>query len=230
MPRLDVALHCTKIQGKASQLISCNFHLLQYNLGDDERSFHTRAAVGLTVVGVRARSVELPSKGLTLFAELLIHRDCLLRHAIRDAVLVEDNIVWATLIVDPSDGVALANRNLRRDERQQSRIAPHLNLLRLGGIRRRVDGSDGHSRRQTGSACHRRAAGAVIVRPDDGVQVVVEFLPIHSRREGGLVVLLERPHHWCHAEAAVTHAAAVPGGALRAGKQREELALAPLDD
>jgi hypothetical protein len=59
--------------------------------------------VGLAVVCVVTCSFESPGEGLALFAQLIIdHRDFFLINASRDGVLIEDNIVWASLVVDPA--------------------------------------------------------------------------------------------------------------------------------
>jgi hypothetical protein len=58
--------------------------------------------VRLTVVGVFTNGVERPAEGFALFAELFIdHRDSFDIHTCGDFVLIEDNIVRSSLIVDP---------------------------------------------------------------------------------------------------------------------------------
>ena len=73
------------------------------NLDDGDCTVHACTTVGIAVVCVVTCSVESPGEGLALFAQLfIVHGDFLLTDASRDGVLVEDNIMWASLVVDPA--------------------------------------------------------------------------------------------------------------------------------
>jgi len=100
------------------------------SLRDGEHTVHSCAAVGLAVVGVVALRVELHYKGIALIAKLILHRDFLLRYACRDGILIEDDIVGATLVVDPLDGVTRTDRSLGREELESSTIGTHIDHLR----------------------------------------------------------------------------------------------------
>ena len=75
--------------------------LVPTKLGDGERAIHASATVGLAEVAVISGGVELHDEGVANLAKLLVHRDLLLIDAGGDLVFVEDNIVGATLVVDP---------------------------------------------------------------------------------------------------------------------------------
>merc|ERR1711959_556466 len=77
---------------------------------------HATANVGLAIVGVAARNVELLNVGFALIAKLVLHRNGVLVYALRDAILLEDDIVRATL----------ADLDLVGNEDELSAVGAHL--------------------------------------------------------------------------------------------------------
>jgi hypothetical protein len=55
----------------------------------------------LTVVFIGTSLIELHGEGVALLSQLIRHGDSFLGHAVGDSIFVEDNIVWASLVVDP---------------------------------------------------------------------------------------------------------------------------------
>ena len=91
-----------KIQGEKYEFPSSGLQYVHPSLDDNENTFHTGSTVRFTVVRILASGVELFGVGVTLLSELLVHGDCFLRNTIWDAILVENNIVGASLVVDPT--------------------------------------------------------------------------------------------------------------------------------
>ena len=58
--------------------------------------------MGFAVVLVLAGLVELHGEGVSLLAKLVVHGDLFLVYSSRDGILVEDDIVGATLVVGPA--------------------------------------------------------------------------------------------------------------------------------
>lgn len=197
-------------------------------LADNEDPVHTRAAVGLAVVRVGSGGVELLLEEFAGLADLIVdHGDGFLADAGRDALLVEDDVVGAGLIVDPLDGVTRADSELLGNEGKQAGVASHKHLLRLGGIGGARNDARRHAGGQAGGASHGLTASAAVLAHDDRVKVGVEIDPVEGRGEGRLDVPLEAACHGRDAlDAGGARAAGVAGGAPRSGEEGEELTLA----
>ena len=131
----------------------------------------------------------------------------------------------------PLDRVTLADGGLGRNENELSRVGSHLDVLGLGSVSRGAYSCDGDTGSQTSSLGHGRAAGAVVVGCDDGVEVGVEFVPVESGGEGSLKVVLEGSQHRGRSSGGGgAHAAMVSGRALGSRKQGEKFTFARLRD
>ena len=127
----------------------------------------------------------------------------------------------------PLDGVALADGSLLRNECKQTTIRTHQYLLRLRRIRRRADSCNSRTCNQTSRACHCLTAHAAILRVDNGVKIVAEFVPVHHFGDWVVEVDLEGGDHGSLNEG-ITDAGAegVASGALGSGHEGEELEFA----
>jgi hypothetical protein len=183
-----------------------------------------------TVVLVSTGGGELHSEGITLFAKLVIHGDGFLGHSRGNGILVEYDIVRATLVVGPFDSITGADGGLGRNEDELSRVGSHLDILGLGSVSWLADSSDSNTSSQTSGTSHGRTTGAVIVGSNNRVEIVVKLLPIKGGCERSLKVVLEGTHHWVHASTGGADTAMVSSGALGTGKKGEELTLSSFDD
>lgn len=75
---------------------------LHPSLRNDEQGLHAGATVRLAVVGVVSRGVERHDEGVALLAELLVHGDFFLIDARGNGLLVKDDVVGSSLVVDPA--------------------------------------------------------------------------------------------------------------------------------
>ena len=82
------------------------------NLRDDDRALHAGALVGLAVVPVRARDVELVGDLLARAVEVVLVGDGIRVDAGGDVVLVEDDVVGERLVVHELDGLTLGDGDL----------------------------------------------------------------------------------------------------------------------
>jgi hypothetical protein len=68
---------------------------------DNNLALHASALVGLAVVAVGAGHVELGGDGVARAVQVVLVGQRVRRHARRDGVLVEDDVVGEALVVDP---------------------------------------------------------------------------------------------------------------------------------
>ncbi len=77
-------------------------HVLQpSSLKDNKYTVHTSSTVRLAVVGILSSSLELHGEGIIFLSHLVEHGDSLLIDSSWDGVLVENNVMGTTLVVDP---------------------------------------------------------------------------------------------------------------------------------
>mmetsp|Transcript_17243 Transcript_17243/g.25486 ORF Transcript_17243/g.25486 Transcript_17243/m.25486 type:complete len:205 (+) Transcript_17243:203-817(+) len=183
----------------------------------------------LTVVFIGTSLIELHGEGVALLSQLFRHGDSFLGHAVGDSIFVEDNIVWASLVVDPLNGITLTNGGFGWNEDKKATISTHLNLLRFSSVCRRGSRSSGNSRSHTSSLSHGSAAGTVIVRSDNYIHLLLKLVPIKRCRKLRAHFVLEctiRRRITDNTTACAT-TTCVPSRALSARKQRKELAFSP---
>lgn len=78
----------------------------------------------LAIVCVVSSSVESPGEGLSLVAQLLIdHGNLFLVYTCGDVILIEDNIVRASLVVDPVIRYELVVVRQKKSAAKKSKIA-----------------------------------------------------------------------------------------------------------
>lgn len=71
------------------------------NLLNNKGGLHAGTAVRFAVVTIGSGGIEFHFEGVSRLAELVVHGNLLLIDAIRDVVLIEDNVVGSSLVVDP---------------------------------------------------------------------------------------------------------------------------------
>lgn len=81
------------------------------NLVDNDLALHASTLVWLAVVAVFTGSVELGGVLLTWSVEVLLMAEGVSVDTGWDGILVEDNVVWITSVVDPSDALSLGDGN-----------------------------------------------------------------------------------------------------------------------
>lgn len=79
------------------------------NLVDDDLANHAGTLVWLAVVAVFTSSVELDGVLLAWSVEVVLVGEGLSVDTRWDGILVEDNVVWETSVVHPSDAVTLGD-------------------------------------------------------------------------------------------------------------------------
>jgi len=72
---------------------------------NNKGGLHAGTAVRFAVVGVRSGGIEAHLEGVSGLAKLVVHGDLLLVDAIGDGILVEDDVVGSSLVVDPESCV-----------------------------------------------------------------------------------------------------------------------------
>ena len=121
----------------------------------------------------------------------------------------------------PLDGVTSADGDLGRDENELSGIGSHLDVLGFSTVGRSTDGGNRNTSGKTGSTGHGGTAGAVVVRGNYGVEVVVEFVPVKRSSKLSLHVVLKGSSQWVDSLDTNAGSASVSGGALSSRKKRE---------
>lgn len=192
---------------------------------NNKGGLHAGTAVRFAVVGVRSGGIEAHLEGVSGLAKLVVHGDLLLVDAIGDGILVEDDVVGSSLVVDPLDSVSLADSDPGRLEDKKSRVGSHLDLNSLGGVSGGGDGSHAQTGGEASGLGHGVTARAEVVGHDNGLELSVHVDPVHAHGKRRLDVSLERVDHGGDTSLDGAGAARVSGGALGAGEEREELTL-----
>mmetsp|Transcript_21555 Transcript_21555/g.50684 ORF Transcript_21555/g.50684 Transcript_21555/m.50684 type:complete len:256 (+) Transcript_21555:105-872(+) len=195
------------------------------NLLNNKGGLHAGTAVRFAVVTIGSGGIEFHFKGVSRLAELVVHGNLLLIDAIRDVVLIEDNVVGSSLVVDPLDSVSLADSDLGRLEDKKSGVGSHLNLNSLGGVSRGGDSSHAQTGGKAGGLGHGVTARAEVVGHDNSLELAVHVDPVHAHGKRRLDVSLERVDHGGDTSLDGAGAARVSGGALGAREEREKLTL-----
>ena len=217
---------------------------------DNKGGLHAGTAVRFAVVAIGSGGIEAHLEGVSRLAELVVHGDLLLVDAIRDVVLVEDDVVGSSLVVDPDnrfvkwsacesswsiskknlknenvplDSVSLADSDLGGLEDKKSGVGSHLDLNSLGGVSRGGDSSHAQTGGKAGGLGHGVTARAVVVGHDNSLELAVHVDPVHAHGKRSLDVALERVDHGGDASLDGAGAARVSGGALGAREEREKL-------
>merc|ERR1719443_456838 len=100
---------------------------------DDDAADHAGALVGPAVVPVLTGNVELGGVLLAGGVEEVLRGELVDVDAPGDVVLVEHDVVGEATVVDPGDGVPLADGDLSGLEDEAARVRPELHVGSLGG-------------------------------------------------------------------------------------------------